>query len=156
MANRRTLDADWYRRNIERSADLDFQAGPIPVLALRNDPLPITVAFGTLVRLERRNKRLSVAQLAERLAVDEEEVRLIEHDTSYRAKPRTIICIANEFGLPRKEIMKLAGAAKSRDEPFEDAPLKVAGHSDDMGVLPPVGQRMLRSFVEFLKDQART
>ena len=57
MAERRTLDAGWYRRNIERAADLEFQVGPRHVLEARNDELPVTIAFGTLVRLERRGRR---------------------------------------------------------------------------------------------------
>lgn len=155
MAERRTLDAGWYRRNIERAADLEFQVGPRPVLEARNDELPVTIAFGTLVRLERRSKGLSVVQLAKRLSIEEEEVRLIEHDASYRARPRTIIYIAKEFGLPHKEVMKLAGVAKSNDEAFAEAALKFAAHSDDIGVLTSEEKKMLRNFVEFLKDKAK-
>ena len=156
MAERRILDANWYRRNIERDGDLDFMVGPMSALANRQEELPITMAFGTLVRLERRSKGLSVVQLAKKLSIDEDEVRLIEHDASYRARPRTIVCIAEEFGLPSREVMKLAGAAQARDQAFEEAAYRFAAYSDDMGVLSLEEQRMLLSFVEFLKDKART
>ncbi|WP_043802542.1 hypothetical protein [Arenimonas malthae] len=155
MAERRVLDASWYRRNIERAGDLDFMAGPVSPLEYREEELPITIAFGTLVRLERRSKGLTVGQLARKLAIDEDEVRLIEHDSSYRARPRTIVCIAKEFDLPSKEVMKLAGAARSKDHALEEAAYKFAAYSDDLGALTSEEQKMLMSFVAFLKDKAR-
>lgn len=154
MAERKTLTTDWYRRNIASFGDLDFQIGPAPVIESQAS-VPVTVAFGTLVRLERRNKQMSVTQLADALNVEEAEVRLIEHDASYRAKPRTISKIAHEFGLPSKELMKLAGAAVSNDSRFEQEALRFAAHSDDIGSLTKEEQQILRRFVQFLRDKPK-
>lgn len=156
MPDRTRPTADWYRRKIHSMSDDEPMIGPAFAVdqgeAVRTRPT--MQAFGTLVRLERRAKKLSVTQLATAIDVDEAELRHIEHDATYKPRPRTILGIAKFFDLPAKEMMKLAGAAASNDEAFIEQAMRFAAHSDDMGALSDDEKKLLKTFVAFLRDQA--
>lgn len=154
MDERNRPDRDWYRRKIEYMGDLDFGVGPVPQAEIPNAGIgSTTLAFGALVRLERRHKRLSVPQLAQAMHVEEDEIRRIEGDITYRARPRTIIAIAKHFDLPTKKLMKLAGAAIANDDSFRIEAQRFAAKSDDMGALSATERQMLQAFIEFLKSK---
>lgn len=154
MTDRIRPSADWYRRKIQAIGDHDYLIGPEVDLQEQSTEHNASraLAFGTLVRLERRNSKLSVADLAKELDIEEDELREIEHDPQYQARPRTILEIAKYFKLPPKTVMKLAGAAASNDERFTEKAMKFAAHSDDIGTLNEEEKQLLRSFVEFLRD----
>jgi transcriptional regulator with XRE-family HTH domain len=145
---------DWYRQKIHSMPDDELMIGP--AFAMDEGEAvpsrPTMQAFGTLVRLERRSMKLSVAQLAQAIDVEEGELRNIELDATYQPRPRTILGIAKFFNLPPKEMMKLAGAAASNDEAFVEKAMRFAAHSDDMGALSDEERKLLKSFVEFLRD----
>lgn len=153
MKDRIRPSADWYRRNILSTGDTDFLIGPPFSVTegsrAQGEPL---LAFGSLVRLERRNRKLTVSALAQAIDVDDEEIRNIEHNPQYRARPRTILGISKHFGLPAKEVMKLAGAAASNDGRFNEKAMLFAAHSDDLGDLTKEEKDLLKSFVQFLRD----
>lgn len=153
MAERIHLSNEWYRNKILEADDGDHLIGPVSHRADNeiNVAAVSSFAFGALVRLERRNRKLSVSQLAVLLDADEEEVRRIEHDVEYRARPRIITSIAKEFKLPAREVMKLAGAAKSSDAAFAEKAMRFAAHSDDVSGLNSEEKRLLSEFVNFLR-----
>ena len=154
MKERIRPSADWYRRKIFSMEDNDFSIGP-PLDAVETVSeinSTASLAFGLLLRLERRNRQMTVSALARCLDVDEEEIRNIVHNPHYRARPRTILGIAKHFELPAKEVMKLAGAAVSNDERFTEKAMLFAAHSDDIGELNKEEKKLLKSFIQFLKD----
>lgn len=154
MKERIRPTADWYRRKIFSMKDHDYLIGPAldPEEVAKEANPSTSIAFGLLLRLERRNKQLTVASLAKALDIQEEEIRNIEHDPNYKARPRTILSIATYFELPPKEVMKLAGAAASNDERFSEKAMLFAAHSDDMGSLSREEKQLLKSFIQFLRD----
>ncbi|MGN6526944.1 MAG: helix-turn-helix domain-containing protein [Burkholderiaceae bacterium] len=157
MTERIRPSADWYRRRISSlTDDGNCLAGPSTFKAVeeaKDSSSETTVAaFAALVRLQRRDRKLSVAELALALKVEESDIRSIERDPSYRARPRTIMHIAQLFDLPLKELMKLAGAAASNDAAFVQEAVRFAAHSDEMGALSKEEKRLLRAYVEFLRD----
>lgn len=156
MTQRNRPSWQWYARMIEDAADDDFVIGPAAFSTVNQESneAPLTVAFGMLVRLARRAKKLSSEQLAEKLSVDSEEIQQIEHDPGYHARPRTISAIARFFDLPLTELMKLAGAAVANDEAFRSKALKFAAHSDDLSALSSEEQELLRSFIRFLREKS--
>lgn len=155
MNTRNRPSRQWYARMITDTADDDFVIGPAAFPAINNESneAPLTVAFGMLVSLARRSKKLSLEQLAEKLSVERDEIHQIERDPNYHARPRTISAIARFFELPLTELMKLAGAAVSNDETFRSKALKFAAHSDDMSTLSGEEQEMLRSFIRYLREK---
>lgn len=156
MNTRNRPSRQWYARMITDTADDDFVIGPAAFSATdkESNEAPLTVAFGILVSLARRSKKLSLEQLAEKLLVERDEIYRIETDSSYHARPRTISAIAKYFDLPLTELMKLAGAAVSNDETFRSEALKFAAHSDDMSTLSGEEQEMLRSFIRYLREKS--
>lgn len=156
MNGKHRPDRQWYARMIQETLDDDFVVGPAFDAKAKEDAhaeQPLTVAFGLLVKLSRRAKRLSVEELAEKLSVDADELQCIEHKPEFRARPRTISKVANFFELPVAEVMKLAGAAVSNDVSFNSNALKFAAHSDDMAALTREEQEALKSFVRYLRDK---
>ena len=154
MKERKRPSNEWYRKRIEQTGDLEFRTGPVSdVETLQRAQSALAVAFGVLVRLERKNKNLSVAELAHRLQVDEDEIRNIEHDKNYRARPRTIVNFARLFELPIPKVMALAGATLSYDSRFTSVVQRFAAYSDDLGRLSNDERRTLNEFVEFLKHK---
>ncbi len=157
MYSKHRPDLLWYARMIRDTLDDDFVIGPAFDTKAKEaavpDAQPLTVAFGLLVKLSRRAKRLSVEELAEKISVEAEELEHIEREPDFRARPRTISKIANFFDLPVAEVMKLAGAAVSNDTSFNTTALKFAAHSDDMAALSREEQEALKSFVRYLRDQ---
>lgn len=156
MAHRIRPSADWYRRKVLSMEGSDYLIGPAfdPQDADQQleESASAALAFGSLLRLQRRNSRLTVAQLAKAMDVDEGEIRSIEHDASYRARPRTILSIARYFELPPKTVMKLAGAAAVNDDGFVENAMRFAAHSDDLGSLTKEEKQLLKKFVEFLRE----
>jgi len=147
---------EWYRRRILKGEDIDPIAGPLPPDLIKAEGLPLgsRLAFGTFVRLERRGKKLSVAELASRLKVDEAEVRQIEHDPAYQARPRTIVSMADFFGVPSQALIKLSGAVRSTDARFKTEVLRFAAHSDDIVGLSREERAMLQEFVQLLRQNS--
>jgi DNA-binding XRE family transcriptional regulator len=81
--------------------DHDDLIGPSAFPQVEQTVPRTAIAFGALVRLDRRSCKLTVAGLAKALDVEEVEIRNIEHDPAYRARPRTILRIAQHFKLPK-------------------------------------------------------
>lgn len=145
----------WYAKMITETLNDDFIVGPAAFSTTNKESneAPLTVAFGMLVCLARRSKKLSIQQLAVKLSVEVEEINQIERDPNYHSRPRTISAIAKFFDIPLTELMKLAGAAASNDETFRSKALKFAAHSDDMSALNGEEQKMLQSFIRYLRDK---
>ncbi|MCX4141118.1 helix-turn-helix domain-containing protein [Paraburkholderia sp. SEWSISQ10-3 4] len=158
MANRIRPSTDWYRRKVLSMEDGDYLIGPAfdPEIEAQphEDSANPVLAFGSLLRLERRGRQLTVAELARAIDVDEAEIRSIEHDPNYRARPRTILSIAEHFDLPPKTVMKLAGAAASNDDGFVEKAMRFAAHSDDLGSLTKEEKQLLKKFVEYLRENS--
>jgi transcriptional regulator with XRE-family HTH domain len=156
MRDRVRPSNEWYERKIYELLELPEIIGApstqAPEYVERGESL--TMAFGTLIRLKRRESRLSVQQLASKLDVELEEIRNVEHDPHYRARPRTIILFAKFFDLPPSELIKLAGVVAVNDGVFQEKALKFAAHSDDVGGLDKDERELLNSFVRFLRDKA--
>jgi transcriptional regulator with XRE-family HTH domain len=162
------ISQDWLRRKVESSPDMDSDAGPFimvlesigmflpPDLAPAEPLSPRVVeAFGVLVRQFRRQKQWTVEELARRTRVDAEDLRQIERHPQVRPRPRIVHQLAEVMGLPERALLKLSGAAVTRDQHFEEESLRFAAKSDDMSKLSRDEQRALNDFVKFLTDQAR-
>lgn len=154
MTERNRPSLEWYRRKIFAMKDHDYLVGPLATIPTNDvqNTNKVSLAFGPFLRLQRRSSRLTVAELARKLDIDEQEVRSIEHDPQYKARPRTILGIAKFFDVPAKEVMKLAGAASANDERFAETAMRFAAHSDDVGTLSVDERELLQSFVKFLRD----
>jgi transcriptional regulator with XRE-family HTH domain len=161
------IDRARLRERIRRDPDLDVEAGfpirdveelnmfaPRDLLVGHLAPITeLTIAFGTLIELSRRKRKLTVEQLAEETRVDVGELVAIESKQSgYVPKPRTIHQLATFFRLPEKGLMKLSGAVISRDEKLRSAVLRFAAKSAGLDKLTKGEEELLHEIVKCLSE----
>ena len=154
---------DWLRNQIEKDADIECDAG-IPL----RDSAPIArfahpqaapaaaaperkmAVLNVLVHQLRRRDGLSVAQLAERLRVDSEELASIERDPNYVPRPRTMHQLADYMKVSTQAVQSLTAEAIARNDNIAQAALKFAASSKDLSQLSNAERRGLNDFVKFL------
>lgn len=162
------VSQDWLQRRIDTDPWIDTDAGaPIAVLAsigmfiapelVANevaDRERVSYSFGVFIRQLRRRDGLSIEKLAQRARIDVEELRLIEHDPHFRAKPRMVHQLSDVFKIPERSMMTLAGAMVANDNRIEEAAERFAAMSDDMSKLTREERKLLNDFVKFLAKEA--
>lgn len=124
-----------------------------PSVAVVADVVPIDrgrLAFGRFVSLMRRQRHLSIEQLAEQAALDMADVISIEEDIRYQPEPRTVYRLAQLFGLPQQRLMELAGLAVAQDSSVREEAIRFAARSEPIQQLTQEERNALESFVRAL------
>lgn len=119
----------------------------------REDDFVEAYAFGALVQLLRRERKLSVDQLASAVQVATPELISIELDPKYVPKPRTVFQISKYFGLPDRPLMKLANVTTTHNDRLRDAAVRFAASSSKVMELSREERAALAEFVQFLASQ---
>jgi transcriptional regulator with XRE-family HTH domain len=165
---------DWLRRKIAADPDVDAEVGPplggspegeevrvqerqpenLAVMADRN-VVQLRVALGTLVRYLRSREGISIAELAERARVSEEELRLVEHDPHYTARPRLLYQLSTYFNFPLQTFAQMSGATHAVDRVLYNTAVKYAAFSDDVSVLTDETREILDGLVVVLNERGR-
>lgn len=149
---------EWWIEKAEREGNVTIGAGATPprtagaaqVEALAAIGDPSRLVFGKFVNLMRRQRGLSVEDLAARADIDAGEVLLIEEDAYHVVEPRTVFKLALLFAMPQQKLMQLAGLAVERDPGFDQAALKFAARSEGMQKLSSDESAALQAFIEVL------
>jgi len=158
------LDKGWYEKRIAQEGDLEVTAGaPLeeqdaqerPARSLRpsEDVFPGLDAFGSLVQMLRRDRYLSVEQLASSARVDVREIVFIERDPRYVPKPRTVHQLAVYFGLPDRALIKLSNLTTVHSPRLTDAAVRFAAHSQRVRELDREEREALAEFVKVLSSE---
>lgn len=111
------------------------------------------VAFGRLVRLMRRKGGYSIEKLAEEASIDVEELIDIEDDTHYRPDVRTVYQLANVFGLPRSNLLQVAGLIEAQNDALYKEAVRFAARSEPVAELTPQERAALEAFVAVLSKE---
>lgn len=163
---------EWLRRKIASDPDNEPEAGPslsedlegmseepegenLAVMGERN-VVQMRVALGVLVRQLRLKEHLSMSELAERAQVSEGELRLVEHDPHYTARPRLISQLSSYFNVALSTLSQMAGATHTVERKLYNKAVKYAAWSDDVSVLTPEQLEALNAFVVMLNERAKT
>lgn len=161
---------DWLRRKIAADSDVDIEAGPsidgtdrhLRLAHVNNAPtaenrtrVQLRIGLGVLVHKLRIRDGLSIAQLAERANVAEDELRQVEHDPHYTARPRLIHQLSEYFSVSLVTLSQMAGATHDIDHVLYNEVVKYAAHSDDVGTLSSDERAVLDSFVAMLNERAK-
>lgn len=112
--------------------------------------------LSVFLQLLRRRDDLSYEQLAQRVRIDAEEIKAIETDPTYTARPRTIYQLEHFFKLPKQSLAKLAGMTRHQSSDFREEVMRFAAHSKTMHKLTRDETRILNAFVKFLSKEAET
>jgi HTH-type transcriptional regulator, competence development regulator len=111
------------------------------------------LAFVRLLQLARRERHLSLEQLAEEADVDLVEVLNIEMLRSFRPNSRTVYQLASFFELPAGKLMMLAGLVQIRDAGLQEASLRFFLRSEPIEGLSPEETVALEEFAKFLGQE---
>jgi len=162
------VDYEWLRQRLERDVREECAAGiPLQVLAhigpvpqsLRPaaavSALPSIGALGRLINLLRRRDGLSLDAVAEKAQVDLAELLRIEREEHYKPRPRTIVQLANLFGVPADQLSKIAGLKIAEDPTLERATLKFAAHSEHLAALSKPERDALNEYLAVLTQGKR-
>ena len=163
---------EWLRRKIASDPDNDPEAGPslcenpeglfevpeegkMAVIGERS-VVHMRVALGILVRQLRFKEGLSIEQLAKNAQVSEEELRQVEHDPHYTARPRLIFQLSSYFDVALSTLSQMAGATHAVERKLYNDAVKYAACSDDVSVLTQEQLESLNEFVALLNERSRS
>ena len=132
----------------------DLQAGNVAVMGDRN-VVQLRVALGVLVRQLRLKEGLSVAELAERAQVSEDELRQVEHDPHYTARPRLIHRLSGYFNVSLITLSQMSGATHAVERKLYNEAIKYAAWSEDVSVLTTEQLEALNAFVALLNERSK-
>lgn len=158
------ISKDWLRRKIAADRDVDIEAGqslsmdgPEPDVAVIGEQksVQLRVALGVLVRQLRLREGLSVAELAERAQVSEDELRRVEHDPHYTAKPRLIYQLSGHFNVSLSFLSQMAGTTHAVNRSLYNEAVRYAARSDDVSALTEEERRDLDAFVALLNERGK-
>jgi len=159
---------DWLRNKISSDPDVEVEAG-LPLTSLKqlspNDienvaaiaetkVVQMRMALGTLVRQLRSKRRLTIGELARNADVSEDELRNVEHDPHYIAKPRLLFQLSHYFDVKLSKLAQISGATQAVEKSVFNRAIKYAAKSDDISTLSREESETLDAFVAFLNDKA--
>lgn len=161
---------EWLRKTIASDPDVDVEAGPaldgeverLHLVHSANTPdknsrahLQLRIGLGVLVRQLRLRDGLSIAELAMRAQVSEDELRQVEHDPGYTARPRLIHQLSEYFSVSLVMLSQMAGATHDIDRPLYNEVVKYAARSDDLETISGEERAALDTFVAMLNARAK-
>jgi len=157
------LNRRWYERRLPQEGDLDVTVRTPDVEDCNDEPTSRTQhpedlfverhAFGALVQMLRRDRRLSIAQLAVEAQIEAAEIVAIERDPEYVPRPRTVHQLASFFGLSNRALLKLSNVTAVDNTTLRDAAVRFAAHSTKVIELSSDERQALSEFVKFLSSQ---
>jgi len=160
------LSKEWFENRIQPDEDFEVGAGvPTDTQECANDTsgneqeqmtdeeFAETLAFGTLIQFMRRDRRLSVEQLASAARVDVAEIVKIEFDPKYVPHPRSVHQLATFFELPQRALLKLSNVTMVHNNQLRDAAYRFAANSSKIAELSHEERVAMTEFVEFLGTQ---
>lgn len=153
---------DWLRSKISSDPDVEVEACsafralpsavPEVIMAERN-VVQLRLALGVLVRQLRMRERLSIAELARKTQISEDELRSVEHDPHYTAKPYLLFQLSEFFDVPLTKLSQMAGATHAINRSLYNDAVRYAARSDDLDSLTDEERRDLDAFVALLQDR---
>jgi hypothetical protein len=108
------------------------------------------IAFGRMVNLLRRQRRLSVEKLAETARIDLVELVAIENDPHHQPEPRAVSQLAHQFRIDPKSFQQLAGNAVVRDAHMKEEAVRFAARSGSIEKLSKEEALALEHFIAVL------
>lgn len=171
------FSSDWLSRmaDLERDIDLDFGAGlhqlssiadsvdsrqsagakPSPTLSApsANASAPLNVAFSRFVQLMRRERGLTVEDLADSSGIEIGELVEIEDDLHHQPEPRSVHLLAQFFNLPAQNLYAIAGLTGGMNDQLREESVRFAARSNPAQTLSPSERTALEAFVAVLSEK---
>jgi HTH-type transcriptional regulator, competence development regulator len=110
-------------------------------------------AFGQLIRLFRRDHRMTPEQFAQDLDIELGELIAMEAADQLRPSARTIHKLSEKMKVPSGKLFVLSGLAEARDSHIQDESLKFAARSQPLQALTPDEHQILNEWVQYLCEK---
>jgi hypothetical protein len=111
------------------------------------------IAFGRFVNLMRRQRAMSIEQLAATADLDVGELVSIEDDLHFMPAPRTVFLLAQTFRVSQQRLMQLAGLASPKDAHFRQEAVRFAARSESVQKLTKEENAALQAFIAVLSQR---
>jgi len=158
------LNRKWFEDRISAEDNCEVGAGGAPeksgagehelhVVQHPEDEFVETYAFGTLVTMLRRDRKLSVEELAIEARVSATDLLNIEVDPKYVPSARAVHQLAQYFDIPQRSLLKLANVTIVHNDRLRDAAVRFAANSSQVIQLTREERAALTEFVNFLSSQ---
>ena len=156
------ISKEWCIRMAQLEANAEIGVGRLaidPVLDGEFGPLKASdedvpnIAFGRFIRLMRRQRGISLENLAEKADVDITELVEIENDPHHKPELRTTYQLAKFFNVPRSGLMQVSGLAVPKDVKLYDEAVRFAARSSPTTELTHEESVALEAFVAVLSKQ---
>ena len=147
---------DWLRKMAAKEDNAVISAGGLAAeLEERMPPAQHTSipVFARLIELRRRERRLTIEQLASRADIDVEEILAIESGERSDLEPRTIYQLAKVLDLPAPRLLQLSGMAHTKSNALGEAVIRFAARSKTGEKLTKEEHEALEEFVRFLDSK---
>lgn len=113
----------------------------------------VRFAFREVVRGMRKEKGLTIEQLARKIEFPAEELAELERDCTYRATPLLLHKLSRFFEIPQRKLAALAGAITDVPLSFRQRASSFAANSDSFSKLSHEEKKVLDEFVRFLRTE---
>jgi transcriptional regulator with XRE-family HTH domain len=113
----------------------------------------VKVAFREVVRGMRKEKGLTIEQLARKIEFPAEELSELERDCTYRATPLLLHKLSRFYEIPQRKLAALAGAIADVPQSFRERASSFAANSDSFSKLSREEKKVLDEFVKFLRTE---
>ena len=157
------LNRKWFEDRISAEDNCEVGAGATSeesvaqpgtrVVQNAEDESVETYAFGTLVTFLRRDRMLTVEQLADEARISAEDLLNIEVYPKHVPNPRTVYQLAKVFNIPQRSLMKVANVTTVHNEQLRDAAVHFAASSSQVMELTREELAALTEFVHVLSLQ---
>jgi len=162
------FSTEWLEQKIKSDADIETDAGRALERSIVADDLArgkssivapraavqLRIALGTLVRQLRTRDGLTLPEVAVRADVLEDELRQVENNPSYTARPRLLHNLSKFFGVSLNNLSQMSGATIAVDRRLYNTAVQFAAHSDNVSSLSREQLEVLEAFVGMLNESA--
>lgn len=111
------------------------------------------IPLNRFVHLMRRNKGLTLEQLANQADIDLADLLNIEEDAHYLPEVRAIYNLSKVFNVSQKKMMGLSGLTKPKNKEYIEEAVRYAARSASIEQLSAEEQAALEGFISVLSEK---
>ena len=108
--------------------------------------------FSTLLRMLRLNAKLRYEDLAKKINVNPDELRMLEKSIGHTAEPRTLVALAKFFKIPTQNFLQIGGVLKKINAQIEREITRFAAESESFDQLTKKEKELLQGIVKILGE----
>ena len=108
-------------------------------------------AFSAMLRMLRLDSKLSFEQLAKKIKVNPNELRMLERSIGYMAEPKILILLAKFYKIPTQKFLQVGNFHEDVDSQFEEEITQFASESESFDQLTDGEKKLLKKIIKVLE-----